>query len=115
MADEVGGDQREIRIAKLAKLREAGINPYPERFERTHALAAAKQLPADTAGVRIAGRIMTMRVMGKLSFATLLDETGRLQISVAQDDVTEPFYKDVWKKLVDMMMDLQRDIQQRKG
>lgn len=102
MADESGGDQREIRIAKLAKLREAGINPYPERFERTHMLYHARGLPPGAGPVRVAGRLMTMRVMGKLSFATLLDETGRFQISVAEDDVGAGFYKDVWKKLVDL-------------
>src|SRR5262245_57718404 len=102
MADESGGDQREIRIAKLTKLREAGINPYPERFERTRALADARKLPPDSGPIRVAGRIMTMRVMGKLSFATLLDETGRFQISVAEDDVGSAFYKEVWKKLVDL-------------
>ena len=75
---EDSGDQRQIRIAKLAKLREAGVNPYPERFERTHSLDAARKLPADSGPIRVAGRLLTMRVMGKLSFATLQDESGTL-------------------------------------
>jgi lysyl-tRNA synthetase class 2 len=102
MSDEARGDQREVRIAKLARLRDAGINPYPERFERTHLLSAARALAPDSGPIRIAGRIMTMRVMGRLSFATLQDETGRFQISVAEEDVGSEAYRELWKKLVDL-------------
>ncbi len=101
MAAEQSGDQREVRVAKLSRLRALGINPYPERFERTHKLAEARALPAGTAPVRVAGRVMMFRVLGKLSFATLQDETGRCQVSVSQDDLGEEFYKENWKKLVD--------------
>jgi lysyl-tRNA synthetase, class II len=95
-------EQRDVRVSKLARLRELGINPYPERFERTHSLAEARDLPPGTEGVRICGRVMTFRVMGKLSFVTLQDQSGRCQIAVSQDDVGEAFYKEVWKKLVDI-------------
>jgi lysyl-tRNA synthetase, class II len=101
MTSESPADQRDVRLAKLAKLREVGINPYPGRFPKTHTLAEAKGLPEGTK-VRIAGRMMTVRIMGKLSFATLGDQHGRMQISVSQEDVGETFYKDVWKKLVDL-------------
>jgi lysyl-tRNA synthetase, class II len=99
---EDSGDQRQIRIAKLAKLREAGVNPYPGRFERTHSLDAARKLPADSGPIRVAGRLLTMRVMGKLSFATLQDESGRFQVSISEEDVGAAFYKETWKKLVDL-------------
>jgi lysyl-tRNA synthetase class 2 len=102
MSDGPGGDQRDVRLAKLARLREAGINPYPERFERTHRLAEARALPPDSFPVAVAGRVMTMRVMGKLSFATLQDETGRFQVSVAEEDVGPEVYREFWKKLVDL-------------
>ncbi len=102
MSQDSGGDQRQVRIAKLDRLREAGINPYPDRFERTHTLAEARELPPDTPGVAICGRIMAMRVMGKLSFATLQDQSGRCQIWVRVDDVGADFYKGAWKKLFDI-------------
>lgn len=95
-------DQHEVRLAKLAKLRELGINPYPGRFPTSHGLDEARHLAPETKGVAVAGRLMTMRVMGKLSFATLGDHSGRIQISVSQDDVGEEFYKGVWKKLLDL-------------
>ena len=100
--ENASGDQREVRLQKLAKLRELGINPYPERFERTHSMADAQKLLPGAPGVRICGRVMTFRVMGKLSFVTLQDQSGRCQIAVAQDEVGESFYKEVWKKLIDI-------------
>ncbi len=101
MNAETPVDQREVRLAKLARLRESGINPYPGRFPKTHKLAQAKGSEPGTK-VTVAGRLMTARVMGKLSFATLGDESGRVQVSVSQEDVGETFYKEIWKKLIDL-------------
>ncbi|MFT7619159.1 MAG: lysyl-tRNA synthetase class 2 [Planctomycetota bacterium] len=101
MADQTENEYRKVRISKLERLREAGQNPYPDRFERTHMLAEARELADDTAGVVVAGRIMTARIMGKLSFITLQDVSGRCQVSIRQDDVGPDVYKIV-KKLVDI-------------
>lgn len=97
-----GGEQRGVRVAKLERLRAEGIAPWAERFERTHSLAQARALPEGTEGVCVAGRITGMRVMGRLSFATLQDQSGRCQVWVQLDEVGEHFYKQVWKKLVDI-------------
>lgn len=97
-----GNEQRDVRLSKLERLRSAGVNPWPERFVRTHTLAEARALPAGTTGVRVCGRLMTMRVMGKMSFATLQDQSGRCQISVQCEATGENFYKEVWKKLIDL-------------
>ncbi|HGY92660.1 MAG TPA: lysine--tRNA ligase [Planctomycetes bacterium] len=94
-------EYRQARLAKLERLREAGVNPYPERYERTCMLARARELDDGTEGVRVAGRVMTARVMGKLSFLTLQDQSGRMQVSVRQDDVGKEDYK-VIKKLLDI-------------
>ena len=99
---ETGGEQRDVRLKKLERLRAAGINPYPDRYERTHTLAEARALPEGTGDVRVAGRIMTQRIMGKLSFATLQDASGRCQIAIQIDAVGEEFYKQIWKKLIDI-------------
>ncbi len=101
MADKTDNEYRQVRISKLDRLREAGQNPYPERFERSHLLADARLLDDDVQGVTVAGRIMTARIMGKLSFITLQDVSGRCQISIRQDDVGPETYKIV-KKLVDI-------------
>lgn len=102
MSEVPTNEQREVRISKLSKLRESGRNPYPERFERSHMLAPARDLPDGTEKIRVCGRIMSIRVMGKMSFATLQDQSGRCQVSVHQDQVGEESYKNFWKKLVDI-------------
>ena len=76
----------EARLTKLEYVR--GItNPYPERFERTHELYEVRDLPDGVDGVRAAGRIMSMRKMGKLSFLTIADIEGKIQIAVKKDVV----------------------------
>jgi len=92
-------DQREQRLQKLAALRAAGIEPYPARFSCTH--TAAEALEAFTSSesrtepstVRTAGRLMSIRVMGKASFAHILDGSGRIQIYLRQDEVGEDAYE----------------------
>ncbi|MCA9320210.1 MAG: lysine--tRNA ligase [Planctomycetes bacterium] len=101
MAEAEGNEYRRVRVEKLDRLREAGLNPYPERFERSHDLAQARALDDETPDVAIAGRVMTMRVMGKLSFLTLQDHAGRCQVSIRQDEVGADPYKAL-KKLVDI-------------
>jgi lysyl-tRNA synthetase class 2 len=90
------------RLEKADALRKLGINPYPNRFERTDTLAAInaahggqslEDLEALAKDVRIAGRVMTLRGHGKASFATLSDGEARLQVYVRQDDVGEAAYR----------------------
>ncbi len=75
------------RIEKLENLRGSGINPYPNRFPRTHtAQQAVEQLQkieakeAAEETVRIAGRIMANRSMGKSSFVDIRDGSGKIQL-----------------------------------
>lgn len=82
----------DARLSKLDYVKGI-INPYPERFERTHELYEARELPDDVEGVRIAGRIMSMRKMGKLSFLTIADIEGKIQIAVKKDTVGEETYE----------------------
>lgn len=92
---------RDVKLEKLDRLRELGVNPYPERFERTHTLAEAAELPEGTAGVRIAGRIVSRREFGKLTFFDLQDIHGRCQASLQQDQVGKDAFKQ-FIKLVDI-------------
>lgn len=82
-----------IRQKKAEILRAMKKQPYAATFDRTHALLEAKEAKDKTA-VRVAGRIMLKRDMGKLTFATLQDHSGRLQIVVKQDALGESSYKE---------------------
>ena len=97
MTPENMSEQTEIRLNKLRALQEAGRNPYAiTHFEVTHASdAIVRDYDAlENAEVTIAGRLMSRRVMGKASFAHLLDCAGEIQIYVKRDDVGEDVYKD---------------------
>ena len=97
MTPENMSEQTEIRLNKLRALQEAGRNPYAiTHFEVTHASdAIVRDYDAlENTEVTIAGRLMSRRVMGKASFAHLLDCAGEIQIYVKRDDVGEDAYKD---------------------
>lgn len=68
-------------------------NPYPERFEKTHEIREASLLEDGTTGVRTAGRIMSIRKIGKLSFVTISDIAGSIQIAIKKDVVGEKAYE----------------------
>ncbi len=77
----------QFKFDKLRKLREAGINPYPYTYDQTHHAEEiiAKYNSLEGKSVKVAGRIRSMRHMGKLFFLDLLDETGKIQILVRGD------------------------------
>lgn len=93
-------EQEIVRREKLNEIAKV-CNPYPERYEITHSLKEASKLPDETKGVRVAGRIVFMRKMGKLSFVRLRDIEGDLQISIKIDLVGEEKYQ-FFKTLVDV-------------
>jgi lysyl-tRNA synthetase, class II len=76
-------DQIAARRAKRDQLREEGLNPYPDRFVRTHSLVAARELAEGTEGVAVCGRVVSKRqISKKLIFLTLQDRSGRMQIAL---------------------------------
>lgn len=92
----------QIRRAKLDELRSLGIDPFGQKFERTHHAAeiaeayegkSKEELEALDAEVSIAGRIMQKREMGKAGFAHLQDITGKIQIYVRADAIEENKFK----------------------
>ena len=101
MSRENENEQVARRREKLAELRGAG-NPYPNDFrpnavtadvrERCGALEDEAALSSHR--FRIAGRMMTRRVMGKAGFAHLKDGAGRLQLYVRRDDLPDGAYRD---------------------
>jgi lysyl-tRNA synthetase class 2 len=81
----------ETRLDKIRKLTEQNINPYPYRYERTHLIAEAleifEMLLEEETTIRIAGRIMLKRKMGKSCFADLRDGSAKIQIYLKLDNV----------------------------
>ena len=83
-------EQERVRREKLENIQ----NPYPDRFETNYEICDARELEDGVTGVRVAGRIVLMRKMGKMSFLTIGDIKGRIQVSVKLDMVGEETYKD---------------------
>ncbi len=83
-------DIRQVRLDKLNKLKENGINPYPAKSVRTHtaleATEAFDSLVTDNTPITIAGRVMSLRGQGALIFFDLYDGTGRFQGLFKKDD-----------------------------
>ncbi len=82
----------ESRLAKLDYVSSI-TNPYPERFEKTHEICAVSALQDGITGIRTAGRIMSIRKMGKLSFLTIADIAGSIQIAIKKNVVGEAAYE----------------------
>ena len=108
MADETTtaapiSDERVVadRVAKLARLRELGVEPYAYSYAPTHTAAEALALfaahEAEQPGtematpLRIAGRVVSRRVMGKSTFAHLADRTGKLQLYLRVNDLGDAY------------------------
>lgn len=94
------------RKGKLSALRQQGI-AFPNDWRRdslaadlhaSHDGAESEALAAAAIKVSVAGRIMTRRIMGKASFVTLQDMSGRIQLYVTRDDLPENFYNEQFKK-----------------
>ena len=98
MSEENLTDQEQQRRLKLENLREAGIDPYPARAHRTHttaqAIAALEEAAEDAAPVEVAvvGRLVSIRVMGKSSFAHIEDNSGRIQLYLRRDLLGDDLY-----------------------
>ncbi len=102
-------DQEQARVEKLARLRELNIPAYPAHVQRDHtaaeavaALEAAESSSQPGPMVHLAGRLVSIRVMGKATFAHLEDGSGRVQIFIRQDDVGSDTYDTLVRKLLDL-------------
>lgn len=104
-------EQELQRRQKLTELRALGIDPYPaEEFKvNVNALDIKENYDRDKLNykdISIAGRIMSVRDMGKACFAVIQDATGRIQLYIRKDDICpgedKTLYDVVWKKLIDI-------------
>ena len=100
-------EQEILRRQKLAQLRELGIEPYPASLFPVDTLSSeVKHDFQEGKKVCLAGRIMSVRDMGKACFAELQDAEGRIQIYVNRDEICpgedKTMFNRVFKKLVDL-------------
>ncbi|BFH65869.1 lysine--tRNA ligase [Paenibacillus azoreducens] len=110
MSEEVNNHEQEtelsemlqIRRGKLDELRNMGIDPFGKKYNRTHHAGdllakydgmTKEELDEQHAEVRVAGRIMAKRGMGKAIFAHIQDLSGKIQIYVRQDSVSETAFE----------------------
>jgi lysyl-tRNA synthetase class 2 len=95
------------RLKKLKELREMGINPYPAKFDKKNSCLELQEKHKNLKNeeqtrfkVSVAGRVMIKRDMGKISFATIQDGTGKIQI-ILQEGKTPEDKKKFFKKYID--------------
>ncbi|MBI2624620.1 lysine--tRNA ligase [Candidatus Parcubacteria bacterium] len=87
---------RKIRLEKLQRLRDAGVDPYPASAARTHTIQTALEdfakLESSQEVIALAGRLMRIREHGQSTFADLVDGTGKIQLLVKADGLKEPAF-----------------------
>jgi lysyl-tRNA synthetase class 2 len=93
-------DEMKVRREKIGRIREKGMQPFAERYERTHTIGESAELADGVAGVRIAGRIVALRYFGKLAFGHLFDSTGKVQFALQRNQLEDRFA--LFKQIVDV-------------
>jgi len=88
----------EIMLQRKEKIKtfiDEGVNPYPHKYDRSHkienALADFEALEGQE-GTRLAGRLMSRRIMGKASFSNIMDGSGKIQLYLSKQDIGEESY-----------------------
>jgi len=85
-------NEEKIRLQKLERLKEAGMHPYPEKFDKQQTMDECYNSKEGTK-ISTAGRLIMFRDMGKITFAHLQDFSGKCQIVFQKDKVGEELYK----------------------
>jgi len=88
------------REKKITELRKKGINPYPYSFEKKQNISECRKAKLKTK-VKTAGRIMSKKEFGSLSFGTIRDDSGEIQI-VIQSEKTPEKEMEFFKKYTDI-------------
>ena len=95
-------EQEQVRRTKMEEIRSKGMDPFGQRFDRTHTSLEIKnnygdktneELEANPVKVKVAGRIMTKRGKGKAGFMHIQDRDGQIQIYMKLDNVGEENYE----------------------
>ncbi len=99
MAEQVLSNEVDIRKKKINDLLEMGEIPYKDKFVRTCTIAEAREKVGEH--VKVAGRIIFKRVMGKFGFLQIRDINAKIQVSVGRNELDEVAY-DFYKKMIDI-------------
>ena len=86
-------EERADRIKKLELIKELGMAPYAGKYDRTHTVAEARALSVGTPNIRVAGRIILSRNMGKMGFCQLQDFSGKIQLVLKVGEIEQETYK----------------------
>ncbi|MGI8637664.1 MAG: lysine--tRNA ligase [Segetibacter sp.] len=106
-------EQELIRREKLTALQNAGIDPYPAALYAVNTTSVlikenykGEENKSDFTDVCIAGRLMSIRDMGKAAFAVIQDSVGKIQVYLKRDEICpgddKTLYDQAWKKLLDI-------------
>src|SRR5687768_14170746 len=106
-------EQEQIRRDKLKELNNLGIDPYPASLYPVNTTSVyikenfkGEENASEFAEVCLAGRLMSVRDMGKAAFAVIQDAAGKIQFYIRKDDLMKgedsSMYDQVWKKLIDL-------------
>ena len=102
LPEDISHDQYAVRLKKLADMRAAGFDPFRASVEQTHFSADAMLLHVEgqdnAIAVKIAGRLVVIRDMGKSHFVKILDQQGQIQLYLKKDVIGEEAYT-AFKKL----------------
>ncbi len=90
MSDEIREDK--VRLERLEHLRALGVNPYPSHTEERISVKDALQKPENTP-VKVAGRLISKREMGKITFSHIKDESGNIQLAFSEKELGKETYK----------------------
>jgi lysyl-tRNA synthetase class 2 len=89
------------RLEKREKLIDKGIDAYGGRFDVSESIATARANPAPDREVRLAGRVLSYRDMGKSLFADLKDSTGKIQVYAKKQDIGDEQF-DLFKNYIEL-------------
>ncbi len=91
----------DVRKNKIETLKSEGVIVYKDKFERTHKICEARKL-ADGEKVKVCGRMVFRRVMGKFGFMQIRDVEDKIQVSVGINELNDVDY-DFYKKMIDIV------------
>ena len=102
LPEDISHDQYAVRLKKLTDMRAAGFDPFRANVEQAHFSADAMQLHVEgqdnAVTVKVAGRLVVIRDMGKSQFVKILDQQGQIQLYLKKDVIGEEAYA-AFKKL----------------
>lgn len=91
-----GREEKADRIKKIEIIKSLGMNPYADKFDRTHSISDCLALEIDS-DVKTAGRIILSRNMGKMGFCQIIDYSGKIQLVFKSGEIDPEEYKKFFK------------------